>query len=127
MRWLPTLGFVVWAAPLASMLAACHEGLHVAGRFDGGADGGGGTAPALGGFDLAPSPDEAQASDLSAPESGETSLVGDSSIAVDEIPREVARIELYGFTRLTVIVYSDASAERISWGDARGVVIPDGS
>jgi hypothetical protein len=123
MRWLPTLGFVLWAATLASMLAACREGLQFAAR----SDGGGGTDPALGGSDLAPSHGEVWASDLSDPGSGDTPLLGDSSIAVDEIPREVARIVQLGFSRLTVIVYSDASAERISGVDAWDDVIPDGS
>lgn len=125
MRWLSTLGLVLWAAPLAPMLAACHQGLHSAAR----SDGGGGTDAALGGSDLAPTDGEARASDLADSGGGEAPLSGDSSIAVDDVAREVARIVRVGtnFGSLTVIVYSDASADRIRVGDAWNDRLPDGS
>jgi hypothetical protein len=125
MRRLPTLGFVIWAAPLPAMLAACHDGLHSAAGFDGGS----GTEVANGDSDLPPPDGEVLAIDMSDSACGEAALLGDSSIAVDEIPREVARIARVGtnFGRLTVIVYSDASADRISGGDAWHDLIPDGS
>jgi hypothetical protein len=107
------------------MLAACHQGLHSAAR----SDGGGGTDAALGGSDLAPTDGEARASDLADSGGGEAPLSGDSSIAVDDVPREVARIVRVGtnFGSLTVIVYSDASADRIRVGSAWNDVLPDGS
>jgi len=124
MRWLPTLGFVLWAAPVAAMLVDCHQGLHYAAR----SDGGGGIDAGFGGSDLAPLYGAVWASDMSDPGTGAATPLGDSSITVDEVPCEVARIFQKGgnFGRLTVIVYSDASADRISGGDAWNDV-PDGS